>query len=100
MSQELSTIEAQQPNAPNDSCRVCGRAGTGSSTSADLPEELRSIVAANATTLDQVAKVCLPCVDMFRRGQTQLEAHASIFQETSYVLPTPLRMQADERFTG
>src|SRR3954470_11883868 len=100
MSQELSTIDAQQSNAPSGLCRVCGRRSSSSSTSDDLPQELRSIVAANSTSLDEVAKVCLPCVEMFRRGQAQLEAHASIFQETSYVLPTPLRMQADERFTG
>ena len=98
MSQELSTINTQPSNAPNDLCRVCGR--PNSNTSEDVPQELLSIVAANATSLDEVAKVCLPCVEMFRRGQTQLEAHSSIFQERSYVLPTPLRMQADERFTG
>src|SRR5204863_17278 len=29
-----------------------------------------------------------------------IESHASIFEQNQFVLPTPLRMDADERFTG
>ena len=37
---------------------------------------------------------------IFRRGKSQIDSHARVFEQTSYVLPTPLRMEADERFTG
>src|SRR5207245_10976158 len=30
----------------------------------------------------------------------QIQSHATVFQQNEFVLPTPLRMDADERFTG
>lgn len=81
-------------------CDVCGREGAGGSLPVDdLPEELKSIVAANAPDGD-LAQVCANCVALFTRAQRQLAAHAAVFEQTSYVLPTPLRLDADERFTG
>jgi serine protease AprX len=37
---------------------------------------------------------------LFNRAKTQIDSHAAVFEQTSFVLPTPLRMNADERFTG
>jgi serine protease AprX len=37
---------------------------------------------------------------LFSRAQRQIDSHAAVFEQTSFVLPTPLRMNADERFTG
>jgi serine protease AprX len=48
----------------------------------------------------QLAQVCPHCVELFSRAKNQLDSHAAIFEQTSYVLPTPARMEADERFTG
>jgi len=39
-------------------------------------------------------------VELFKRAKRQIESHAAVFEQTSFVLPTPLRMNADERFTG
>src|SRR5262245_31313345 len=61
---------------------------------------MRSIVEANASIVDQAAGICPPCVAIFRRGKNQVDSHARVFEQTSYVLPTPLRMEADERFSG
>ena len=44
--------------------------------------------------------VCRGCIELFSRAQRQIESHASIFEQNDFVLPTPLRMDADERFTG
>jgi len=35
-----------------------------------------------------------------RSGTASIEAHAQVFEQNDFVLPTPLRMDADERFTG
>src|SRR6185312_2960340 len=102
MSQELTTAEPQ-PSPPSDpkTCDVCARKSVERSILlSDLKPELRSIVKANASTLAPTARICPPCVEIFRRGKSQIDSHAKVFEETSYVLPTPLRMEADERFTG
>src|SRR2546430_12789483 len=64
-----------------------------------LPDNLRDIIASNAasTTADEV---CARCVELFSRAQRQIQSHASVFEQNDFVLPTPLRMDADERFTG
>ncbi|HYE65934.1 MAG TPA: S8 family serine peptidase, partial [Pyrinomonadaceae bacterium] len=40
------------------------------------------------------------CVGLFERAKAQLQAHAVIFEQGGHVLSTPLRMDADEHFTG
>ena len=82
-------------------CHVCGRsANDGLIPFPELREDLKTIVAANGPAMEQLAHICPHCVALFSRAQSQLETHAAIFAQTSYVLPTPLRMEADERFTG
>jgi serine protease AprX len=61
---------------------------------------LRSIIRANAPVVDELSRVCPSCVELFNRAKSHVEAHASIFEQVNFVLPTPLRMNADERFTG
>lgn len=102
MTEGLITTEPPPPNQPLDQlCHICGRRAAAESTRLlDLQEDLRSIVSANASALDQMAKICPPCVEIFRRGKSQIDSHAKIFEQTSFVLPTPVRMEADERFTG
>lgn len=50
--------------------------------------------------MERLAHVCPHCVELFARARNQLDSHAAIFEQNSYVLPTPLRMEADPRFTG
>jgi serine protease AprX len=94
-------ITTEPPPNQTQLCHICGRKAAAESTRLlDLQEDLRSIVSANASALDQMAKICPPCVEIFRRGKSQIDSHAKIFEQTSFVLPTPVRMEADERFTG
>jgi serine protease AprX len=55
---------------------------------------------ANAPAMQRLVQVCPHCVELFTRARNQLDSHAAIFEQNSYVLPTPLRMEADPQFTG
>src|SRR5438270_3794332 len=66
---------------------------------AELPEALQSIITANAATTP-ATEVCGRCIELFNRAQRQIESHSLVFEQNDFVLPTPLRMDADERFTG
>ncbi|MEP6920398.1 MAG: S8 family serine peptidase [bacterium] len=86
--------------ALSGACPVCARASidpliplTG------LEEELRVLIEANATG-GNASAVCAACFALFQRAQLQIGSHATVFDQTSFVLPTPLRMNADDRFTG
>jgi serine protease AprX len=80
-------------------CPVCGReAGEGLTPFEQLPDELKRMVAANAP--GEVGAVCGRCVELFARAHAQMEKYAAVFEQGRYVLPTWLRLGADERFTG
>ncbi len=101
MPEELIATDPSQNETEDRLCHLCGRqAPDGATPLSRLHEDLRSIVAANASPLDQMTRICPSCVEIFRRGKSQIDSHAQVFEQTSYVLPTPLRMEADERFTG
>jgi len=86
---------------PHKLCHVCGRAAHDRLIPfPELHEDLRTIIEANGPAMEHLAHICPHCVELFSRAKNQLETHATIFAQTSYVLPTPLRMEADERFTG
>jgi serine protease AprX len=81
-------------------CPVCDRTVQGELFSiASLPDSLQSIIIPNAGTTDDGA-VCDRCIELFDRARRQIESHARVFEQNDFVLPTPLRMDADERFTG
>src|SRR5712691_2095872 len=81
-------------------CPVCeGFAHGGLMRLESLPDNLREIVSSNAASAD-AEEVCARCVELFSRAQRQIESHATVFEQNDFVLPTPLRMDADERFTG
>lgn len=83
-----------------EACPVCGRiASDGLVPFAALDDQLRELVAANAL-VGTSSGVCAQCIGLFKRARKQVDAHGAIFDQTSYVLPTPLRLGADERFTG
>src|SRR5437879_2654161 len=66
---------------------------------AELPEALQSIITPNAA-ITNATEVCGRCIELFNRAQRQTESHSQVFAQNDFVLPTPLRMDADERFTG
>ncbi len=104
---EIVSVEPAAPTQPDASinaptaCPVCGRESAEGLIAFDsIPEHLKKPVAANALTGGEVSAVCPRCVQLFERAHRDLAAHAAIFEQGGYVLPTPLRMGADERFTG
>lgn len=84
---------------PTDICTVCGRANPDLTQITALDEQLQTLVKAN--TIGRSGRlVCSQCIALFKRAQRQIDSHAAVFEQTSGVLPTPLRMNADDRFTG
>jgi serine protease AprX len=81
-------------------CQVCGRSSDSLLHFNELHPHLQEIVRANTPTSGGVIRVCPHCIELFSRAKAQLDAHAAIFAQTEYVLPTPLRLDVDERFTG
>ncbi len=79
-------------------CSVCDRIARGKLISvATLPQNIRTILESNAAATDEV---CVRCIDLFNRARRQIDSHAAVFEQNDFVLPTPLRVDADERFTG
>ncbi len=78
---------------------MCGRASDKLLAVATLEKHLRVLLEANSVS-GRAATVCPLCIDLFERAQKQIDSHATVFEQTSFVLPTPLRMNADQRFTG
>lgn len=94
------TITQARETALPAVCPVCGRRPVeGLVALAGLDDELRAFVLANVLFGDGAGS-CSQCVAIFERGRKQINAHGAIFEQTSYVLPTPLRLNADERFRG
>src|ERR1041385_7691199 len=79
-------------------CSVCDRVSSGEMISVEtLAPNIRRILESNAAN---VAAFCARCHELFKRAQRQIDSHAAVFEQHAFVLPTPLRMDADERFTG
>src|SRR5882762_3178248 len=81
-------------------CPVCERSAPGGLMPlGTLPGNLREIISSNVAS-NVADEACARCVELFSRAHRQIESHAAIFEQNDFVLPTPLRMGADERFTG
>lgn len=79
-------------------CPVCDRMAHGELISAEsLPANIRTILESNRGDVNQI---CTRCTELFERAQRQVDSHRSVFEQHAFVLPTPLRMDADERFNG
>lgn len=97
----LAAPAADAARGADDACRVCGRKSANAKISvASLPDELQKLIASNTSPNAVIAEVCSRCVELFERARTQLKQHAVVFERGGLILPTPLRMGADERFTG
>lgn len=96
----LSTSLDQAPTKTGLGCHLCGRMNSPQTPLHDLPAEITTLLKANAGNLQEVTQVCANCIALFGRAKAQIDSHNSIFEQNDHVLPTPLRMNADERFTG
>ena len=65
-----------------------------------VAEDLVKLIHANAPDSREFQAVCARCVRLFERAQDQIEKDAAMQKDGSHVLSTPLRLDADERFTG
>ena len=82
-------------------CPVCGReTPDGRVPLTALDGDMQVMIAANAAADTLVADVCTRCVELFERARVQIETDAAVFEQGGHVLSTPLRLDADDRFTG
>ena len=87
--------------AGNQVCPVCSRDARDEFVPmVALPEDLRMLIRANAPDTQNFEAVCARCVRLFERAKTQILSDAAMNKDGSYVLSTPLRLDAVERFTG
>ena len=101
MAESLISSEAPRSEQTRHTpCHLCGRGQEHLIPLSELPEELRAIIQANAPPAEPLAHICFQCVELFQRAKAQTDAHAAIFAQTKQVLPTPLRLAADQRFAG
>src|SRR5215510_10956372 len=96
---EIAT-DSSISTSPSKLCHLCRRADGHQVAFSALPEDLQKLVQANLTTSEVSGQVCAKCVSIFTRAQRKLKFHPDIFSDGHHALPTPLRMDADERFTG
>jgi serine protease AprX len=105
MSEEIISLEPTMLHsnlaAGKPVCPVCGREAPDGLAPVDaLSDELKTIVAANAPAGIIIGEICPRCVELFERARVQLQTDAAVFRQGGHVLSTPLRMDADDRFTG
>ena len=87
--------------AGDRACPVCSRESIEDFVPvAELADDVRSLLVANAADRDGFDEVCSRCVRIFSRAKDQIVADAAVQKDGSHVLSTPLRLDADERFTG
>lgn len=96
----LSTDLGQTPEGTNLCCQLCGRINDPRIPVGSLPADIAALLKANADAAGDLTQVCANCVELFSRAKAQIDSHNVVFEQTDHVLPTPLRMNADERFTG
>ena len=97
----LTELAPHHEEAEHQLCDICGRETPDTLlTFPDLSVHLKAIIEANVSTDGELSRICPNCVALFGRAQRQLDSHAAVFEQTSYVLPTPLRLDAAESFTG
>ncbi len=65
-----------------------------------MSDELAQLIRANAPDTQHFEAVCARCVRLFERAQQHILDEAAMNKDGSYVLSTPLRLDAHERFTG
>lgn len=104
MSEEISVgppAAHSDAAAGRPACPVCGReAQEGLSPFEYLSDDLKRLASANSPGDGPPAAVCARCVRLFERASRQLEKYAAVFEQGRYVLPTWLRLGADDRFRG
>jgi serine protease AprX len=101
MPETILSNDLEQPReAIERSCHLCGRLNDQRIPLGSLPPDITTLFKANSEVAGDLAQVCANCIELFNRAKAQIDSHHIIFEQTDHVLPTPLRLNADERFTG
>src|SRR6478672_2603747 len=85
--------------SPALSCHFCGRPRESQNLATPASAELKGLVQANIPSKESAA-ICDECLELLKRAKAQVDSHLSVFDQNDHVLPTPLRMDAHEAFTG
>ncbi|MDQ1729598.1 MAG: serine protease AprX [Pyrinomonadaceae bacterium] len=96
----LSDDLTQLPEPVAPSCQVCGRVNDLLVHAGPVPGEITALLPPGVEPAAETTQICTNCVELFSRAKTQIDSHRLIFEQTDHVLPTPLRLDADDRFTG
>ena len=96
----LSTNSDQTAETREPSCYLCGRINDQRILLRELHPDLRRLLKGNVAAAGELTEICVNCIELFSRAKAQIDSHHIVFEQTDHVLPTPLRMNADERFTG
>jgi serine protease AprX len=96
----LSDDLTQLPEPVAPSCQVCGRVNDLLVHAGPVPGEIAALLPPGNGPAAETTQICINCVELFSRAKTQIDSHRLIFEQTDHVLPTPLRLDADDRFTG
>ena len=87
--------------AGGDVCPVCSRNARDEYVSLDtLSDDLQKLIRANAPDTSDFNEICGRCSRLFERAKDHIIKDAAMQKDGSHVLSTPLRLDADERFTG
>lgn len=90
-----------EPTEKTDlACHLCGRVDEQRILLSEVPAEVKPLLRLRTGVPLENAHVCANCVELFSRARAQIDSHHLVFEQTDHVLPTPLRMNADERYTG
>ena len=82
-----------------ETCPLCSRSGRQPLHDAD--ETLISLIQSNEPGWQPDQGLCPPCLELFRGARQRMAANPKIFHSGEYhILPTPLRVGANERFAG
>ncbi|PYS87520.1 MAG: serine protease [Acidobacteria bacterium] len=96
-----STETGSNTNSSQTICPVCSRDAHGKFVPlASLDEEVGALIAANAPAAAHLEAVCARCAGLFEQAKDQIQKDAAVQKDGSHVLSTPLRLDADPRFTG
>ncbi len=87
--------------AGETACPVCSRVMSDERASLSaMPEDLQMLIRANAPDSSAFDEICARCARLFSHAKDQIMTEAAVQKDGSHVLSTPLRLDADERFTG
>ncbi len=99
--QESILFTNDGPVTAIDACPICSRLASDDLVPlASMPDDLAGLIRANAPNSGDFSEVCGRCARLFESAKDQIIQDAAVQKDGSHVLSTPLRLDADTRFTG